>query len=213
MTFNDLYKYLKENFNELDDVDFDFTISISDDAMQNIFAMIWGDWMEQEVPRDSDEYINLSGNDILEIAPKYSEFLSKKEQRQLEDKVYGMLTSFEEANGNTDIKELYKRALEVDGQSLDDYDERYSSPERFAWLVIMKMLGHGISWEDDHEKPNFKYPYSEISYLEFPSFKEFEKEDEDSDYDPEDYAGEEWKDNYNPDTAGEEWKKGYEDDF
>lgn len=213
MTFNDLYKYLKENFNELDDVDFDFTISVSDDAMQNIFAMIWGDWMEQEVPRDSDEYVNLSGNDILEIAPKYNEFLSKKEQRQLEDKVYGMLTSFEEANGNTDIKELYKRALEVDGQSLDDYDERYSSPERFAWLVLMKMFGHGVSWEDDHEKPNFKYPRSEISYLEFPSFKEFEKEDEDSDYDPEDYAGEEWKDNYDPDTAGEEWKKGYEDDF
>lgn len=213
MTFNDLYKYLKENFNELDDVDFDFTISISDDAMQNIFAMIWADWMEQEVPRDSDEYVNLSGNDILEIAPKYNEFLSKKEQRQLEDKVYGMLTSFEEANGNTDIKELYKRALEIDGQSLDDYDERYSSPERFAWLVIMKILGHGVSWEDDHEKPNFKYPHSEISYIEFPSFKEFEKENEDSDYDPEDYAGEEWKDNYDPDTAGEEWKKGYEDDI
>jgi hypothetical protein len=212
MTFNDLYKYLKENFNELDDVDFDFTISVSDDAMQNIFAMIWADWMEQEVPRDSDSYVNLSGNDILEVAPKYNEFLSKKEQRRLEDKVYGMLTSFEEANGNTDIKELYKRALEVDGQSLDDYDERYSSPERFAWLVVMKILGHGISWEDDHEKPNFKYPYSEISYHEFPSFKEFEKE-EDSDYDPEDYAGEEWKDNYDPDTAGEEWKKGYDDDL
>jgi hypothetical protein len=214
MTFNDLYKYLKENFDDLSDIDFDFTISVSDDALQNIFAMIWADWMEQEVPRDAEEYVNMSGQEITDIAPKYNQFLSKEEQRDLEDKVYGMLTKFEEANGNTDIKQLYKKALEIDGQNLDDYDERYSSPERFAWLVIMKMLGHGVSWEDDHKNPNFKYPYSEISYFEFPSFKEFEKED-DSDDEPEDweFSGEEWKDNYDPKNAGEEWKKRNDDEI
>jgi hypothetical protein len=207
MNFNKLYNFLIENFQDLENVDFDFTVSVSDAALQYIFAMMWADWMENEVPKGSEHHVSLRGKEITDVAPNYADFLSEKEQRELEDKIYGFLTSFEEANGGTDIKELYKRALEIDGQSLDDYDERYSSPEKFAWLVVMKMLGHGVSWEDDHEKPNFKYPHVEISYLEFSSFREFEKEESD-DYDPEDYAGEEWKDNYDPDTAGDEWKNG-----
>lgn len=204
MKFNDLYNYITENFQDLENVDFDFTVSVSDAALQYIFAMMWADWMEQEVPQDSEQYVRLSGKEITEVAPNYADFLSEREQRELEDKVYGLLTKFEEANGGTDIKELYKKALEVDGQSLEDQDERYSSPERFAWLVIMKMLGHGVSWEDDHEEPNFKYPHAEISYLEFPSFEEFEKEERGIDVD---YEGESWKDSYDPDKSGDEWKE------
>jgi hypothetical protein len=194
MKFDQLCKYIIENFEDPNEVDFNFTISVSDAALQYIFAMMWSDWMVQEVPQDADEYVNLSGTEITDVAPKYTVFLSKYEQRELENKVYSMLTKFEESNGNTDIKELYKKALEVDGQSIDDYDERKSSPERFAWLIIMRMLGHGVSWEDDHRNPYFKYPHSEISYYEFPSFKEFEKET-DSDDELEDWEseGEEWK--------------------
>jgi hypothetical protein len=207
MKFDELYFKLLENFNNLDDIDFDFTMSIADSAMQNIFAAMWANWMETEVPKNHDEYVNLSQNDILEIAPKYDSFLSKIEQQRLEDWTYDALTKFEEANGGADIKQLYIKALEADGQSLDDYDERYSSEETFILLVIMKMMGQGVSWEDNHESPNFRYPHVDISYLQFPSFKEFEKE-EDIDEEPEDweFSGEEWKDGFNPKTSGEEWK-------
>lgn len=215
MKFDKLYLQLLENFNSVDDIDFDFTISIADSAMQNIFAAMWANWMEFEVPKNHDEYINLSQNDILEIAPRYDSFLSKSEQRQLENWTYDTLTKFEEANGGVDIKQLYIKALEADGQSLEDYDEQYSSQETFVLLVIMKMLGEGISWEDNHEVVNFIYPHVEISYLEFPSFREFEKDEDldDTDEEPEnwEFSGEEWKNDYNPRTSGDEWKNADDD--
>lgn len=202
MKFNQLYSIIKENF--LDEVDLDFTTDAVDKAAQYIFASLWADWIEQEVPEGHSQHVKLGGNDIIEVAPQYRSFMKKHDADSLENKIYGMVETFERLNG-ADLKDLYLNALRVDGQSIDDYSEE-SSPENFVFLTLMKMIGSGISWSDSHEDPGYKHSYTEISYLEFPdSFQEIEVPDEDEEETEDwDMEGEDWKDgNY---SSGDEWK-------
>jgi len=52
MNFEKLYSIIRENFS--DEIDLDFTTDAVDKAAQYIFASLWADWIEQEVPEDSD---------------------------------------------------------------------------------------------------------------------------------------------------------------
>lgn len=205
MKFLQLLKLITES----DELDFDisFVENAIDSASQQIFASLWAEWMESEVPRAHELYVSMSGADILEIAPNYRKFLSKKDCDHLENMISDALSRFEELNESRDIKELYEYAIRVDNQEIDDVDSN-STPETFVFMVIMKMLGHGISWEDSHESPHFKYPYIEISYYHFESFPTDLKDDEDDDEDMiEDWEreGEGWKDEDYRDT-GDDWK-------
>jgi len=203
MKFSELLKIVNENF--IEEIDLDFTTDAVDKAAQYIFASLWADWIEQEVPESDPNYVKLGGNDILEIAPPYTTFMKRGDAERLENKIYGMIESFESANGK-DLKHLYSNALIVDGQSIDDHYEE-SSPENFVFLTLMKMIGSGIGWTDNHEDPGYKHPYTEISYLEFPdSFQEIENPEDEEDEELEDWEleGEDWKDgNY---STGDEWK-------
>lgn len=203
MNFDELYKIIKEDF--LDEVDLDFTTEAVDKAAQYIFASLWADWINQEVPEGHPQHVRISGNDITEIAPPYRSFMKKHDADSLENKIYGMVENFESVNGK-DLKDLYAHALIVDGQSIDDHYEE-SSPENFVFLTLMKMTGDGIAWTDDHEDPGYKHPYTEISYLEFPdSFQEIDVPDDEEEEEMEDweFEGEDWKDgDY---STGDEWK-------
>lgn len=204
-----------------------------DKGVQSMFAGIWADWVDNEGGiRDGFPKANLSGMDILEIAPSYEKFLTPSDRLSLEKTVYSMISKFEEANGQRDITELYEDALKADGQTLDDAD---ADLEEFIFLVLMRMQGSGISWEDDHESAGFKYPYSELSYMmfsdeSFPAKNEednYEEEDEDdSEWNPEkdkemdklfmmddemsewENEGEEWKGGNNDHRTSEKWKYG-----
>lgn len=211
MKFDDYVKPYLENMRE---PDLDATIQFADTATQAMFASIWGDWIEEN-SRHSVKYRGIiSGKDLLEIAPHYSEFMKPREKRQLEDKIYGFIARFEEANGNNDILDLYNKALQIDGQYTQEEPDSNSTPEMFGYNVIMKMLGAGISWEDDHKDAGFNYPHVELSYLEFPeSFHEIEPDEEEEDFDDEieddDWKreGEDWKgDDFRKDS-GDDWKK------
>lgn len=211
MKFDDFVKPYLEN---LQTPDLQESVEFADKATQNIFASMWADWVEENA-KHSEKYRHLlQGKDVLEIAPSYEEFMKPREKRQLEDKIYGFIASFEEANNNADVLDLYKHALVVDGQSLDN-PSTGSTPEMFGFYIIMKMLGHGVAWEDDHKEAGFKYPHVEVSYLEFPdSFHEIEPDEDDEDLEDDDdiseweREGEGWKgDDFNP-NSGDEWKKG-----
>lgn len=207
MKFLELLRLIKEN----DELGFDlaFIGDAIDSAAQNIFASLWADWMDNEVPRGHELYVSMSGSDILEIAPRYDKFLTKSDSEHLERLISNALSSFEESNGSRDLKDLYEYAIGVDNQEIDDVDSD-STPETFGFLIIMRMLGHGISWEDSHKSPGFKYPHLEISYFEFSSFpsdlKEEEEEDGDDEYDTWESEGEGWRDEDYRDSS-EDWKK------
>lgn len=197
MNFNKLINHILEDYESFD---FSETVEFTDMAVQNIFATLWGDWIENNSQKSAKYRGILSGNDVMEIAPHYTKFLKPKEIRSLENKIYGAIATFEEANKNTDILKLYEYALRMDGQDPQNPDGQ-STKEMFGYYVLMKMLGHGVSWEDNHAKPGFRYPHIEISYLEFPqSFHEIE-DDNQEDESEED----EWEDD--DDDAGEEWKR------
>jgi len=194
MRFKELYNLIKETYDDFENVDFDFYTDAIDRASQYVFAMLWADWIES-LPRNSKNRVNLSGNEITEIAPNYKSFLTKKDSERLENKMYSIVSNFEENNGK-DLKDLYIYALIKDDQDPNNPDSR-SNPEDFTWLIIMKTLGHGISWNDDHSNPGFKYSYNELSYLEFPdSFPEEEEIEEEEESEIQDWEreGEEWKD-------------------
>jgi hypothetical protein len=206
MKFDDFVKPFLENMAE---PDLDASVEFADKATQTIFASLWADWVEENA-KHAEKYRHiLSGNDILEIAPAYEAFMKPREKRQLEDKIYGMIAKFEEANGNTDILDLYKLAIQLDGQDMNNLSAG-ATPEMFGFYVLMRMLGHGVSWEDDHKNAGFKYPHAEVSYLEFPeSFHDIEPDDRDEDEDDDEeweHEGEGWKgDDYKP-GGGDEWK-------
>jgi hypothetical protein len=206
MNFNKLIKILLEDY---DAFDISETVEFTDMAVQNIFATLWGDWIENNSQKSAKYRGILSGNDIMEIAPHYTKFLKPKEQRSLENKIYSAIAIFEEANRNIDILKLYEYAMKADGQDPENPDDR-STKEMFGYYVLMKMLGHGVSWEDDHEKPGFAYPHIEISYLEFPqSFHEIEDDEESEDDEIEEWEkeGEEWREDDFDADSGEEWKR------
>jgi len=171
--FDQIVKMILEN---IYDFDLESTNKFADMAMQNIFATLWADWVEEKEKHSSEYRGLLSGKDILEIAPKYDKFLKGKDLKRFENKIIEMIRKFEEANGRKDILDLYKIAIDIDNQEINSVDEQ-STPEMFGFYILMRMLGHGISWEDDHVSPNFRYPSTELSYLEFPdSFPEPEME-------------------------------------
>lgn len=209
---NEFDKYINSITEDLNNIDLAATVAFTDKAAQTIFASIWADWIEENAQKSAKYRNILSGKDVLEIAPDYDEFLSKHDKYRFENKIYEMIARFEEANGKRDVLDLYQHALKMDGQT-EENPSSGSTQEMFGYYVLMQMLGHGVSWNDDHENPGFKYPHTELSYLEFPeSFHEvepdpFESDDEGEDFEEWEYEGEEWKDEYKPDdNAGEEWK-------
>lgn len=191
MNFSQLFKIVLED-NTLD-MDLDFSIDNIDLAAKSIFASIWADWAEQELTK------SFSGQELTEVAPDYNKYMPKKDKERFENKIYSMIQEFEALN-RKDIKDLYHDALRADNQDSENPDED-SGPDTFIYYVLMKILGHGVSWEDSHQSANFKYPHTEMSYLEFPdTFPEMEESYEDHDWD------EEEKEEDAKDTEGEEWK-------
>lgn len=191
---------IEENF----DIDYiNNTVEFVDKAAQSIFAGLWADWMQEEVPKSSKYFQNLSGEEVTDFAPPFEKFLKGKELQQFEDYIYEFITQFEEANDNQDINELYAKALEFDGQDPENIDER-SSKEMFGYYIIMRMMGHGVSWEDSHNDPGFAYPHIELSYMHFPeSFHTVENKE---DYDDEEVA--ERQEENEDDEDRESWEKG-----
>lgn len=148
------------NGESLDDIDLEKTEAFLSYCTQSLFAVLWADWTENE----TDEHIR--GN-ILEKAPVYADKMSPDEAKQLESKTESLIEEFERANDNEDILFLYRYAIELDQQQPSSVDDR-STLEMFGLMVILKMLGEGVSWEDDHNDPVFDYPNAEASYLEYP---------------------------------------------
>jgi hypothetical protein len=204
MKFKKLYKLVVEQSDEDFEMDLSFLEDAIDSASQHIFTLTWANWMDFEVPRNHPKFVSFMGMDLEDIAPIYTQFLTKEESKQLEEKISEILTRFQEANGNKDMRELYEYALSVDGLTRDDVD-RHSTPEMFAYLVIMKCLGHGVSWEDDHKSPNFRYPHTEISYHEFPESFPTNLKQEEEDVADWEREGEEWRGEDYRDTS-DDWK-------
>lgn len=205
MRFDDLVQRLLENFYDVKEIDFDFTGENTEKVCQYIFGELWGDWMKNEiiVELPDEEKSHFSDMNLADAAPEYKRFLSNLDSNKLYDKVLDMIADFENANGDKDIRELYKIALEKDGESLEHHDEERSSSERFFYTVIMRMLGYHIYWEDDHNDPELNYPdknYS-ISYFNFKSFKDkksselenLRNTETEEEYQEEDNEGDEWK--------------------
>ena len=144
----------------IDDIDLEKTEAFLDYCTQSLYAVMWADWIEN----NSDKKVT---GDILELAPLYTDKMPSDEAAQLENRAASMIEAFESANDNEDILFLYRYAIELDQQQPSSVDDN-STLEVFGLLVIMRMLGHGISWEDDHVDPNFDYPDVEVSYSEYP---------------------------------------------
>ena len=45
------------------------------------------------------------------------------------------------------------------GIDLEDWDSKMAN--EFGWYLVMQMLGHGVSWSDDHEDHDLKLPHIE----------------------------------------------------
>lgn len=165
--------------------------------------MLWADWMDT-VPRSSEYYVSTSGENIFDIAPPMSKFMKPEDLRRLEDKIYEMMSSFETANGK-DLKDLYLNAIQLDCQDVNDPGNG-SEPHDFTYYTIMRMLGHGISWSDDHVDPKYKYPHFEISYLEFPRTFPRIEETEDDEIEDWEKEGEDWKGDDSNSNSSDDWK-------
>lgn len=200
MKFEELYNLIKENFENVDELDLDFFTENLDSATQIVFSLLWADWMDS-LPESSENKVSLMGTDITEVAPDYNSFMKPSERESLENKTYSMISEFEDLN-KKDIKQLYFDALIADDQDIEDPDER-STPHYFFYYTLFKIMGHGISWNDNHKNPGFRYPYYELTYYDFPESFPEENEKDEEDWENE---GEEWKGvDYDP-NSGDWWK-------
>jgi len=136
---------------------------ILDASARAAFVTAWAD-AEEEAGRTH------GGEDYMDIAPKtppeardWAWTLWQKIWRQNTDRFAGFQLGgkHEEPLANW-IEAAWAHAAEASGIDIHDDAEQ----TEFGHYVAMQAMGHGVSWEDDHEKKGFKLPHVDGMHIE-----------------------------------------------
>jgi hypothetical protein len=109
---------------------------------RTLFVTAWADWAEENGE-------SLRG-ELFDLAPETPP--------EAEECAAGLIERVELLN-DASWEELYKRAKATPGKHL-----RKPTPEDFAYCLTMEMLGHGVSWSDDHPEVDIKLPRVETHW-------------------------------------------------
>jgi hypothetical protein len=109
---------------------------------RTLFVTAWADWAEENGE-------SLRG-ELFDLAPETPP--------EAEQCAAGLIERVELLN-DASWEELYKRAKAAPGKHL-----RRPKPEDFAYGLTMQMLGHGVSWFDDHPHFEIKLPSVETHW-------------------------------------------------
>jgi hypothetical protein len=69
----------------------------------------------------------------------------------------------EKYNDRTDINLIYAGIVGYEAHA----HRKKPTPESFGWYLGMQMLGHGVSWTDDHPDAGLELPYADYRHDEF----------------------------------------------
>lgn len=107
------------------------------------FVSTWAD-REEEAGRTR----GWAGQDLYKIAPRTSSHALKAARKAAAE--------VERLNGKT-IDALYEQAIATPGR----HTPGHSEPDHFGSDLGLQMMGHGVSWFDDHPKFPMKLPHFE----------------------------------------------------
>ncbi len=119
---------------------------------RTMFGCIWADYVEEFTGR------SLQG-EILDQAPETPEYVIRD--------AYRLAGMFEQLNGPGGMIAIAHRAAMADmHQTGGDVDLTPEFLRELGSDLAMQAMGHGVSWFDDHEEFEIKFPYMEYSYFD-----------------------------------------------
>lgn len=121
---------------------------------RTLWVLAYADCVEEEEHTWSqDPLIASIGEDWMNVAPETPQ--------EAFDMAFMLLGHFEAAN-KTSWPCIVAKAFEPEGLNINDS----KLLDSFGHYAVMSCLGHGVSWEDDHEDVGIVYPDTESSELE-----------------------------------------------
>jgi hypothetical protein len=149
----------------IDEASFEGDRSDQDDILDGmsraLFVTAYADGVE-DGSLEGDEA--KGGEDWMDVAPSTgadAKAFAKK-----------LATQFEQKNGMP-LWALYAKARSADGKHREDPD-----PDLFGHYIVMRALGHGVSWEDDHPDIDIKYPNTEYNWSQDSQLSKLAAEEE-----------------------------------
>jgi len=121
-----------------------------------MFVTVWADWAELH----GDGYP--AGCELLDVAPETPAYVLRV-AHVWAGIVVGM-------NNDTIPRRslffLFREALAADEHDPDTCQDDPSLQNDFGHYLAMEIMGHGVSWADDHAELPFRLPYIEYSYFD-----------------------------------------------
>ena len=114
-----------------------------------LFVSAWADWKDEHGSGCPAQV------DVMDIAPETPDFMKGHAEK--------VLAGWLKIN-NLTLEQLEAKTLET-WQGVGDEEEMFRIRGHY---LAMEGLGHGVSWEDDHNEMNLKTFHYEFSYYEIP---------------------------------------------